>query len=130
MKREWVLLSVSVALSMLIALGLIRWLAPTLLGGPSDLHLVQVNNKVPPFYEGVFRKADYENTDYILKDPFTRVRAKPLYPVIGGMGPTDILGFRNLQVPNIATLWLLETAKPTAIMPHLRKTGQAACIRP
>lgn len=102
MKKEWVLLAGTVLVTLGIALGLIRWLAPGLLGVASDLQLVQIDEKLPPFYEGVFRRADFESADFILKDPLTRVRARPLSPAAGGLGPTDILGFRNHRVPNIA----------------------------
>ena len=102
MKREWVLLLTSVTLTVVLALGLLRWLAPGLLGIPVDLQMVRVSEKLPPFFEGVFRIEDYQSPDFILKDPYTSVRAKPLYPEINGMGPNDILGFRNRQVPNVA----------------------------
>ena len=44
--------------TLVLSLGLIRWLAPALLGVPSDLQLVQVSREVPPFFAGVFRAED------------------------------------------------------------------------
>lgn len=103
MKKEW-LLSISVgAITLVVAIGLIRWFAPQLLGIPVDLQAVRVSREIPPFYENIFRKDDYQSRDFILKDPFANVRAKPLYyDVTGFLGPHDILGFRNLNVPDVA----------------------------
>jgi lysophospholipase L1-like esterase len=102
MKKEHLLLIGSSALALLIGLGVIRWLAPQLLGLPPDLQLVQVDKTVPPFFEGVFRRADVSEPDFIINDPLTRVRARPFFPDLGVMGPNDILGFRNRSVPTAA----------------------------
>ncbi len=103
MRREWLLLSGSVVITLLVSLGLIRWLAPGLLGLSSDLQLVQIDKKVPPFYEGVFRRDDIQSKDFLLKDPLTRVRGRPfLKSSTGILGPHDILGFRNHRVLNVA----------------------------
>ena len=102
MVREWILLAVSVVTTVLLALGLVTWLAPQLLGLPADLRLVGVAEEVAPFFEGVFRREDYGSPDFIISDPYTRVRAKPLFPEYVGMGPNDILGFRNRHFPNVA----------------------------
>lgn len=107
MKREWLLLTSAVIITLVLSLGLIRWLAPQLLGIPSDLQMVSVSKKVPPFYEGIFRWEDVRSREFILKDPYTRVRAKPLFPEQWGMGPNDVLGFRNRYVPNIADIVVL-----------------------
>lgn len=104
MKKEWLLPIVSVTLTTVIALGLIRWLAPGLLGIMPDLQLVQVHKKVPPFYDNIFRQEDYSSRNFIINDPFTLQRAKPLFPDIFAMGPNDILGFRNRRVPNVADI--------------------------
>lgn len=101
-KREYLMLIASVVVAGAALLGIVRWLAPGLLGVPSDLQLVGIDEKVPPFYENVFRRQDLASTDFILKDPLTRVRAKPLYPDTLTMGPNDLLGFRNHEVPNVA----------------------------
>lgn len=107
MKSDWILLFATASLTLVIAIGLIRWLAPGLLGIPIDLQMVQVSKEMPPFFEGVFRKDDYDSKEFILKDPFTSIRAKPLYPEVAGVGPNDILGFRNRQIPNVADIVII-----------------------
>lgn len=102
--KEWILLVGSVVVTVALATGLIGWFAPRLLGLPTDLQLVSVGKAVPSFYEGVFRREDYASRDYLLNDPYTRVRAKPLFPETAGMGPNDILGFRNRGIPNVADI--------------------------
>ena len=99
MGREWMLLGVSVTVTLALAVALLRWWAPGLLGITPDLQLVRVAEKIVPFYENVFRIEDREAVEFILKDPYTVVRARPLAPS-GFLGPTDILGFRNESVPN------------------------------
>ena len=103
MKKEWILIIISVSLTLVIALTLVRWFAPQLLGLPVDLQMVRVAKEVPPFFDGVFRPEDYKNQKYIIQDPYI-MRAKPLLPSFLRMGPNDILGFRNRSVPNIADI--------------------------
>ncbi|MCB1738019.1 MAG: SGNH/GDSL hydrolase family protein [Gammaproteobacteria bacterium] len=100
--RDWLLLGGVLALSILGVLLGLRWFAPQLLGVPTDLQLVQTSETVPPFYEGVFRRDDIASRDYLLKDPRTVVRAHPLFPESRALGPNDILGFRNRDIPNVA----------------------------
>jgi len=92
-----------VLVTLLAALGIIRWVAPGLLGVPTDLQLVQLDEQLPPFYEGVFRRDKGEAGELMLKDPLTRVRARPflhdMQPVT--YGPHDLLGFRNYAVPGV-----------------------------
>ena len=102
MKKEWILLSATVLVTAALFLGLLRWLAPQLIGIPADLQMVQVSRELPPFFEGVFRDKDYAAQDLVLKDPYTNVRFRPLLPTSGGTGPHDILGFRNTGIPNSA----------------------------
>lgn len=104
MKKEWILLAVSSIGALLLGLGVIRLVAPQLLGAPASLKLVSVDEKVPPFFEGVFRSADYASSEFLLDDPYTYQRAKPLFTDYGGMGPHDILGFRNRRIPNAADI--------------------------
>ena len=103
-RKELALLAVSSLATLLAALGLIRWLAPGLLGGPRDLELVQLDERVPPFYEGVFRAGDFQTTDLLLKDPRTVNRPRPFHSELPwlGVGPHDVLGFRNRAVPSAA----------------------------
>ena len=104
LKKEWLLVSTSVIASLILAIGLVRWLAPQLLGIPVDLQLVKTSQQVPPFYDNVFREEDYETEKYIINDPNTIIRAKPLLADTGWRGPNDILGFRNLYIPNQADI--------------------------
>ena len=102
MKKEWLLTSATLIMSVAVSLLLVRWLAPQLLGVPVDLQLVQTSKSVPPFFEGVFREVDYAADGMLINDPYTNVRFKPLLPADTGTGPHDILGFRNTAVPNKA----------------------------
>ena len=103
MEKEWVLIVASVSLTAIITLTLTRWFAPQLLGLPVDLQMVRVAKEVPPFFDGVFRPEDYAGQEYIIRDPYI-TRAKPLLPVFLNVGPNDLLGFRNRNVPNIADI--------------------------
>lgn len=104
-KGEWLLLAGTITVSLLLAIGLIRWFAPGLLHIPEDLQVVRVGKKIAPFYEAVFRSEDYASKEFMLQDPYTRVRAKPLFPAAdAGVGPHDILGFRNRGIPNVVDI--------------------------
>jgi hypothetical protein len=107
MKKDWLLLTASIAITLGIALGTIRWLAPQLLGISPDLQLVQIDKKVPPFFKNMFRAEDFESQDLLIQDPITRVRAVPLFPDIGTYGPNDLLGFRNRAIPHSANIVIL-----------------------
>ena len=78
MRKEWLLLLSTVTVTIVLAIGLLRFFAPQLLGIPIDLQMVQVSKEVVPFYENVFRKEDYESKEFSLKDPYTNIRARPL----------------------------------------------------
>jgi lysophospholipase L1-like esterase len=106
-KKEWLLLSGVSLITLALALLLLRWLAPQLIGLPVDLRLVQVSDKLPPFYDGVFRAADYQTSEFILNDPVTISRARPRVPEAATIGPHDILGFRNRVVPNVADVVII-----------------------
>ena len=97
---------ISTILTLIVAVGGIRYFAPQLLGLSSDIQLVKTSKKVPPFFEGVFRVDDYKSENFILPDPIIK-RAKPLFPDIGVMGPNDILGFRNYYIPNISDIIII-----------------------
>ncbi len=101
---EFLTLGLVTVLTLAIALGLIRWFAPTLLGISSDLVMVRSGEEVAPFYEGVFRRVDRDTHEYLINDPLVGVRAPTLYPDLGNVGPNDLLGFRNLGVPNAADI--------------------------
>lgn len=96
----------STIITLAVAVGAVRYFAPQLLGLSSDIQLVKTSKEIPPFYEGVFRASDYASEEYIIPDPFVK-RAKPLFPDIGGMGPNDILGFRNRNIPNVTDIIII-----------------------
>lgn len=95
------------ALTLLVALGLIRHFAPGLLGGPADMQLVQLDETLPAFYAGVFREEHYQSGEFQFRDPLTRIRNHPLLPRVGGLGPHDVLGFRNTGVPVVADVVMI-----------------------
>lgn len=103
-RKELALLLVSTALTLALAVGLIRWLAPSLLGGPRDLELVRSSEEVPPFFEGVFRPEHFKTVEMLLKDPRTVNRPRPFFSEMPALalGPHDVLGFRNRAVPAVA----------------------------
>ncbi len=103
MKKEWWVAVGVTVLTVALALGLIQLFAPQLLGGQRGLQLVRASKEVPPFFDNVFRREDYESQEFIIQDPYAK-RAKPLFPEIPPMGPHDILGFRNRAIPNIADI--------------------------
>lgn len=97
-------LGVTVA-SLVLALAGVRWLAPELLGRPADMRVVQASDKVPPFFANVFARQDKTvsaNDGFLLNDPATLVRARPLYPEFHPFPLTDLLGFPNRAIPNVA----------------------------
>ncbi len=94
----------SAIITLIVALALIRWLQPSLLGLSSDLVLVRSSKEVVPYYENIFRKEDLNSKEFILQDPIINVRARQFFPDIGSMGPNDLLGFRNRAVPNDADI--------------------------
>jgi lysophospholipase L1-like esterase len=125
------MLGSSVLVTLVLALAVIRWLAPGLLGVSQDLQLVRTREALPPFYDGAFRADDYASPEFQLNDPVTVVRPRPGFSDLGGIGPHDILGFRNRAVPNFATIVVigdsqtygnnapLEEAWPSRLEAHL-----------
>ena len=104
MKKEWLLTLASAVITVVVAIALVRWLAPGLLGYAPDQRLVRSSEEVPPFFENIFREADYNSAEFTLNDPYLVIRSKPLFPDVLSMGPNDILGFRNRAVPNKAAI--------------------------
>lgn len=111
----------SVAVTLAVALGLIRWLAPQLLGVPVDLRLVSEARELPPFYEGVFRADDARQGGLILQDPVAKVRALPLYPDVLLAGPHDVLGFRNFSVPATADIVVIGDSQTYGVNSRLEQ---------
>jgi lysophospholipase L1-like esterase len=103
-KSEISLLLVSVVVTVVMALLLIRWLQPSLLGISGDMILVKSSEEVVPYYEHIFRKEDIYSKEMLLKDPIIKIRPRQLYPDLVPWGPNDLLGFRNAAVPNNADI--------------------------
>lgn len=110
MRKEWLLLAATVLVTVALALGLVRWYAPGLLGARADLQVVKTSEEVPPFYDNAIRMDDIRSAEFHLKDPFTGTRHRPMVPELnlseGGVlwGPDDLLGFRNRSVPVVADI--------------------------
>jgi len=98
-RKEWIAFAFIALATLAGALGILRWLAPQLLGLPVDLRLVGVSERQPAFFEGVFRPADYLHQEPLVNDPVTVVRGRPGAPESLVGGPHDLLGFRNRAVP-------------------------------
>lgn len=103
-KKEYLVLFCTTLVTLILALGIIKWQAPRLLGLPSDLELVQIDKAVPPFYSGVFRWDDMRSGEFLVKDPLTRVRARPFHSETVSAGPHNLLGFRNRAIHSIADI--------------------------
>lgn len=107
--KELALILASAFLTLILALGAIRVVAPGLLGisVPVDLQMVNVSKEVSPFFDGVFRDEDYldrrtvinRGEGFLVLDPYI-LRGKPLIGRSWYNGPHDILGFRNKGIPN------------------------------
>jgi lysophospholipase L1-like esterase len=111
-KREWLLLLGSVVLTLGLALGVIRVLAPELLGVrvPIDRQVVRLDKALPPFYDGVFDTGSQgagSASRYLSNDPLVGHRHRTLVPenslaLADRNAPFDLLGFRNRSVPVVA----------------------------
>lgn len=97
MLKNWALAAAVSLFTLAAGLGLLRTLAPGLLGRPTEVHVVQSSEAVPPFFEHVFSGV---GTTEPLRDPVTVVREFGLQLESAGAGPTDLLGFRNRGIPN------------------------------
>ncbi|HRS96764.1 MAG TPA: hypothetical protein P5040_01175, partial [Smithella sp.] len=78
MKKEWLLTFGIIALTAFVTLGILRLYAPNLLGINRDLQLVRVAREVPPFFDNVFRKEDYQSAEMTVQDPYIK-RGRPLF---------------------------------------------------
>lgn len=122
MKKEWVLAVGAAVVTVIVSLALIRWFAPGLLGVPMDLQVVQLSNKVPAFFENIFREEDYRSDKFVLHDPIARVRGRPLLLERDGFGPHDILGFRNRAVPDTADVIAIGDSQTYGVNATLEET--------
>lgn len=105
MRKEWLLLAATVAVTLALALGGIRLLAPQLLGGdvPVDRRVVQAADEVPPFFDLVLNPADLTPDQSLINDPYVGHRRAVMVPENTEYNaPFDLLGFRNRSVPVVA----------------------------
>lgn len=105
--KDAVLYLVITLVTIALALLMIRWLAPTLLGIPEDRLLVRTARSVPPYFEIVFSRDDLLSGEFLLPDPIVKSRGRPFYPNSGSIGPHDVLGFRNESVPQEAEVVII-----------------------
>jgi len=97
-KKNLLLLLVNLVVTVAAAFAIVRWVAPPAVERPLDLQVVQLDEKLPPFYEAVFA-----NDGRVKNDPLTMTRMRRLVPEnVEYSGPFDILGFRNRAVPVVA----------------------------
>ncbi|KAA3625987.1 MAG: hypothetical protein DWQ08_08510 [Proteobacteria bacterium] len=104
LRKEWLMMFLVSLLTLLAAVWLVRWLAPGLLGMPVDMRLVSSSDEAPSFYDNIFRTMEPDGGEFLLRDPGVVNRARPLFPDVNVMGPNDVLGFRNRDVPNVADI--------------------------
>lgn len=98
MKKNALLLLVNLVVTVAAAFAIVRWIAPTAVERPIDLQVVQLDEKAPPFYEGVFA-----SDGRVKNDPLTLTRMRRFVPEnVEYGGPFDALGFRNRAVPIVA----------------------------
>jgi hypothetical protein len=132
MLKNWLLVMVSMLVALLLALGLLRWLAPGLLGAPVDMRLVQSTEKLPPYFQVVFGLQGDEVDGFLLEDPLTRLRGKPLFPADAAFGTHDLLGFRNRAVPRVADVVVIgdsQTYGNNAVLSNNWPTRMAASLK-
>jgi lysophospholipase L1-like esterase len=103
-RKQLLLLCSATLLSALLALAILRYFAPRLFGYAADTQFVQLSKEQPAFYENIFREEDLTSHNLLSQDPIVAVRGRPFFPEEPGMGPHDILGFRNQRVPKVADL--------------------------
>lgn len=106
MKKDLVLTFAITLVAIALAFGLIRLFAPWLLPVARDMRIVQEDKVVAPFYDNIFLRGKEETgpDHYAILDPVLKHRAPSLYPDRMGIGPNDLLGFRNRSVPNVADM--------------------------
>ena len=92
MKKQWLAIIVSSSLAAAVVLGLLRLLAPQLLGVPLDLEIVQSSDRKIPFYDVVLNRKEITGTKPYIKDPYLKHRSRPL----NRKSPADLLGFRSM----------------------------------
>ncbi|MDH5526380.1 MAG: GDSL-type esterase/lipase family protein [Nitrospirota bacterium] len=133
MRREWILTLVSVGLTLVVALGLIRWLAPGLLGmsTPVDLQVVQLDDQLPPFYESMLGPDVLSpDTPPDRQDPLVGMRHQAMVPPnYQDNAPFDLLGFRNHAVPTVADVVTIGDSQTVGLNATLEYTWPGVMAR-
>lgn len=103
-KLSWIVAATSTAISLTVAVGIFVGIQAYRAQNnvPTDLKIVALSKAVPPFYSNIFRSQEIASTDFLINDPITLIRPKPFFPELLGLGPHDVLGFRNRAVPLVA----------------------------
>lgn len=97
-KKNILLLLVNLVVTVAAAFAIVRWAVPPPVERPLDLQVVQLDEKLPPFYESVFA-----DDGRVMNDPLTVTRMRRFVPEnVEISGPFDVLGFRNRAVPVVA----------------------------
>ncbi|MDH4321283.1 MAG: SGNH/GDSL hydrolase family protein [Desulfobulbaceae bacterium] len=106
--KEWILLLLVTVATLVVGLVGIRFFAPQLLATPVDLQLVKVDKKIPPFFDNVFNEEAFKSSAFIINDPYVNrtipLLSPPTRRLLNGIGPHDLLGFRNRAIPNVADI--------------------------
>ena len=68
-RSELILILISTLVTLLLAMLVIRWIQPSLLGIADDLVLVQSSEEIPPFYELVFDEKSLAIDPVDVSDP-------------------------------------------------------------
>lgn len=98
MMKNAALLILNLVVTVLAGLAVVRWIAPAAVERPMDLQVVQLDEKVPPFYDAVFA-----DDGRVRNDPLTMTRMSRFVPENAQIGgPFDAFGFRNRAVPIVA----------------------------
>lgn len=111
---KWVLAVATTLIVFTIGLLCLWVISPESLGVQgqrADIRLVKIDKKVPPFFDHVLDTPPSDPYYYAIQDPYVQIRGLPLlkFPAFDEngkrqspvhRGPHDVLGFRNLCVPN------------------------------
>jgi lysophospholipase L1-like esterase len=101
--KKWILPIASTVITLLLSLGILHLFAPSLLGEAVEMEVVQLDEKKVSFFDNVFKKEDFRRgggVDHI-RVPNLYRRMTPLASDLEKLGPTDLLGFRNRNIPSV-----------------------------
>ncbi|MCB9030030.1 MAG: hypothetical protein H6619_03190 [Deltaproteobacteria bacterium] len=104
MRKEYALFSVVMVVGTIVCGTILWFIVRSAAQTPQDMKVVQLDQKIPAFYDSVFRTTDFNSTSLVIVDPIVGVRGKPFLNYYKGLGPHDALGFRNVNVPRVADI--------------------------